>query len=78
MNWDGLGAADRTPIRESLVRDQGGLCAYCQRRITLDEEPTTGLPQMKIEHWRPRSDPDTRPFVWLDLLGVCRGLGQQT
>jgi uncharacterized protein (TIGR02646 family) len=60
------------------VRDQGGLCAYCQRRITLDDDPSTRLPQMKIEHWRARSDPETRPFGWSDLLGVCRGISSDS
>jgi len=31
IDWNALGAGDRDPIRAALVRDQGGLCAYCQR-----------------------------------------------
>jgi uncharacterized protein (TIGR02646 family) len=81
MDWDGLGATDRAPIRAALVRDQGGLCAYCQRRITLDEDPRTGRSQMKIEHWLPRNpaEPDARTgtdhhLLWSNLLGVCLGV----
>ncbi len=73
MNWEGLGAADRDPIRASLVRDQGALCAYCQRRITADPKPESGLSQMKIEHWIPRSQPEARHLAWSHLLGVCHG-----
>jgi uncharacterized protein (TIGR02646 family) len=74
MNWAGLGAADRDPIRAALLRDQGALCAYCQRRITADADPVSGLSQMKIEHWIPRSQPEVRPLVWSHLLGVCLGV----
>jgi uncharacterized protein (TIGR02646 family) len=76
MDWDGIGAADRAALREALVRDQGALCAYCQQRITIDEDPATGLARMKIEHWMARSEPDTRPFLWTHLLGVCRGVSR--
>lgn len=82
MDWDGLGAADRAPIRAALVRDQGWLCAYCQRRITSDEDTHTGRSQMKIEHWLPRNpaSSDARTgttdhhFLWSNLLGVCLGV----
>lgn len=82
MDWDGLRAADRAPIRAALVRDQGWLCAYCQRRITPEEDVQTGRSQMKIEHWLPRNPAgsDTRSgttdhhFLWSHLLGVCLGV----
>jgi uncharacterized protein (TIGR02646 family) len=73
MDWEGLGAADRAALRDALVRDQGGLCAYCQQRITIDDDPATGLTRMKIEHWAARSVSGGRPFVWSHLLGVCIG-----
>lgn len=76
IDWNGLGAADRAPLREALVRDQGGLCAYCQQRITIDEDLATGLPKMKIEHWMARAESGTRPFVWSHLLGVCQGVSR--
>lgn len=82
MHWDGLGAADRAPIRAALARDQGWLCAYCQRRITADEDAQTGRSQMKIEHWLPRNPAgsDARSgttghhYLWSNLLGVCLGV----
>jgi len=73
MTWDGLGARDRSPIREALVRDQGGLCAYCQRRIEAHEDPVTGRSQMKIEHWIPRAESAEHHFIWSNLIGVCLG-----
>ena len=78
MTWAGLGTADRDPIRIALVRDQGGLCAYCQRRIATDTDPTTGLSRMKIEHWIPRSASAAHHFTWSNLLGVCTGGSQES
>lgn len=68
-DWAG-GFHGRASVREALVRDQRGLCAYCQRRIKPDES-------MHIEHWIPRSDPDQgreAQFRWSNLLGVCPGV----
>lgn len=73
MTWDGLGADDRQPLREALVRDQGGLCAYCQRRISGGLDPATGQPLMKIEHWAARTVDPTRQLAWTNLVGVCTG-----
>ncbi len=71
-NWDALGTGERQPIREALVRDQGGLCAYCQRRIAaeLDDE---GRPRMKIEHWAAQSTHPDLQLKWTNLVGVCLG-----
>jgi uncharacterized protein (TIGR02646 family) len=64
--WDSLSAAEKGEIREALVRDQGMLCAYCQRRIAAE------APRMKIEHWDARSSGGAY-FQWRNLLGVCLG-----
>lgn len=66
MDWDGF--HERQPVREALVRDQRGLCAYCQRRIEADDA-------MHIEHWVARSaSTKADEFRWANLLGVCRGV----
>jgi uncharacterized protein (TIGR02646 family) len=67
MTWDGLGAADRDPLRAALVRDQASLCAYCQRRIKADRS------RIKIEHWIARSASTEHHLTWSNLLGVCLG-----
>jgi uncharacterized protein (TIGR02646 family) len=56
-------------IQEQLVREQRGLCCYCQSRI---RETWDG---MKIEHWQSQS-PDKYPARQLDysnMLGACSG-----
>lgn len=67
-DWESLSAADKSELRNALVRDQGALCAYCQRRIASTEE------RMKIEHWNARSTSKKKTiFQWSNLLGVCLG-----
>lgn len=44
--------ADKTKLRKSLYNEQGGLCAYCMRKIHIveDKQSTT-----RIEHIKPRA-----------------------
>jgi len=66
VNWNSAGG--KQEMRESLWREQRGLCAYCMSRLT---EPSAA--QMKIEHYIARSHDDTYSFDWSNLLGVCLG-----
>lgn len=66
-SWDSVHGSQRDEIRVCLVRDQGSLCAYCQRRI----RATGGT--MKIEHWNARSHGGAH-FQWTNLLGACDGV----
>ncbi len=61
--------ADKEPIREALLRDQGHLCAYCMRRIKNDANT------MKIEHWLPQSrlTSEIEKLDYRIMLGVCDG-----
>ncbi len=68
-DWGSVKGDQKREMREHLLREQGGLCAYCMRRVTNDEKKCT------VEHWRPRSDEQTDPFHWPDLLAVCDGGG---
>lgn len=66
-NWNSF--AGKQAVREALVADQRGVCAYCQQRIHDD-------PSMKIEHWLAQSDPDrgaAHALEWGNLIGVCPG-----
>lgn len=57
----------RGAVRRDLIRDQGALCAYCQRRI--ENSPRS----MNIEHWHTRQKRKDLQFEWSNLLGVCLG-----
>ncbi|MDC0719224.1 retron system putative HNH endonuclease [Nannocystis bainbridge] len=51
-------------MRDALVRDQGSLCAYCQRRVKATEA------DMRIDHWHPR-ERGGGVFQWNNLVGSC-------
>lgn len=60
------GFKNKDDIRRQLLLDQGYLCAYCMRRIDIDN--------MKIEHWRPqRQGEDEHNLDFSIMLGVCKG-----
>lgn len=65
-NWNSLHGADKDEVRDATLRDQGHLCAYCQRRIRSSDK------YMKIEHWHAQSGGEGM-LRWHNLLGVCLG-----
>jgi hypothetical protein len=62
---DCITTAQKDEVKLALIKDQGGLCAYCGRGIS----PETAT----IEHWEPRSAAPQRTFDWRNLLAVCEG-----
>jgi len=58
---------DKDTLRNCLVAEQRGICCYCMGHIA----PA----KMKIEHWRPQSDPEysALQLVYSNLLGACLG-----
>lgn len=36
-DFDGMPAAEKNELRLALIKEQGYICAYCMRRIRLDE-----------------------------------------
>lgn len=62
--------ANKKDIREALLRDQGSLCAYCMKRISIND--------MKIEHLIPQhpengTSTDKESLEYSRMLGVCNG-----
>ena len=55
----------KVDIRESLLREQGYLCAYCMRRIHAKT--------MKVEHWRCQDNYPAEQLRYSNMLGVCSG-----
>lgn len=69
----------KSKVRDSLMREQGHLCAYCMRRIP-DERILAedfDLSDVYIEHWKARTSDNTTEFnMGLDynnMLAVCSG-----
>jgi uncharacterized protein (TIGR02646 family) len=62
-SWDGF--VEKDAVREQLLRDQGGLCCYCMRRIDKAD--------MKEEHYLSRSRHPEHALTWSNLLAACAG-----
>ena len=54
----------RLAVQESLLHEQGNICAYCMQRID-----QTG----KIEHWDGQSKNEGETLNYNNMLAVCRG-----
>ena len=69
-DYDNYAAKD--DLRQSLAREQRGLCCYCLSRI----HPAGD--QMKIEHWRCQDHFPAEQLDYANLLGACLGNEGQT
>lgn len=57
-------------VLESLMEEQGYLCAYCMRRIPQKKKN----PSVTIEHWDSQSEHDSaRGLNYHNMLAVCSG-----
>lgn len=59
-------------LKESLLKEQGYLCAYCMRGID--------AATMRVEHWHPQSDGETGARLsvqYSNMLACCPG-GEET
>ena len=71
-NYDDM---DCKPIvLESLMREQGYLCAYCMRRIPEERELPAGVKPATIEHWEAQSKTgEDKRLDYSNMLAVCAG-----
>ena len=58
---------DKKALRECLLEEQHGLCAYCMKRITNNGQVTS------IEHWTPLSKNKNTALDYNNFLAVCKG-----
>ena len=58
-------------LQESLYREQGYLCAYCERRIPVRDKMSTE--DHRIEHWHCRDKYPDEVFSYGNLLMCCPG-----
>ena len=57
--------AEKHGLRDVLIEEQGGLCCYCMRRIS--------VPNMKIEHWACQQRYPHKQLEYQNLLAACDG-----
>lgn len=77
--YDTLRNPLKSQVRESLMCEQGHLCAYCMRRIPderiLDEDKD--LSDVYIEHWQARGaereSGENKGLDYKNMLAVCSG-----
>ena len=74
--WEDLNGADRSRIRDELVRDFGMICAYCeqpcQQPTATNKEPN----EESVDHFRPRNRFPDQWLDWLNMMYACRRCNQ--
>ena len=68
--YKGIPGACKEAVQNSLLKEQGYLCAYCMRRI-----PEKGKqPPVSIEHWDAQStSDDAMALAYNNMFAVCSG-----
>lgn len=68
--YDNMPREVHEAVLESLMKEQGYLCAYCMCKI-----PQTGkMPSATIEHWEPQSKTsEDKALDYRNMLAVCNG-----
>lgn len=70
-NTEGAVYEARPELRESLIREQGYLCAYCMRRITISDG--TNIEKTRIEHILSRENHPEQQLSYLNMVLCCDG-----
>lgn len=66
-----ISTGEDAPLKRALLKEQGGLCAYCMGPISL--EIKDGKPQIEIEHYLSQEKHPTMSLQYSNLLAVCNG-----
>jgi uncharacterized protein (TIGR02646 family) len=66
-----------TGLNEALLNEQGAICAYCMRRISIDFKRynvKTYIPQVGVEHIASQESYPDKQLDYRNLVAVCNGL----
>ncbi len=63
-SYEDLRGNEKETVKQSLMIEQGFLCCYCERRLTIDDS--------HIEHFRPQNDPKCDALDYGNLLCSCQ------
>lgn len=72
QEFGGLGESKKD-IQQSLLEEQGYICAYCMQRISTDWNNETNTPRIGIEHYLSRELHPQKQLDYDNMLGVCNG-----
>lgn len=64
---------NKRDVQKSLLAEQGHICAYCMRRISLKRDIYLGKPKIEIEHYRSQKRQPNLALNYANMLGVCNG-----
>jgi len=71
--YKGFGDTDQL-LKKALIKEQGHLCAYCMRRISLKRDTqNNNKPRIEVEHFLSQDFAPTLTLDYENLLGVCNG-----
>lgn len=62
--YRGLTGIAKNALKESLMKEQGYICCYCERTLTDDDS--------HIEHFKPQNDPSVDPLDFSNMLCSCQ------
>lgn len=69
-NYENMPGDIKNSIKISLIKEQGGLCCYCERRIDPDDS--------HIEHFQPQSDESVDSINYQNLLCSCQKMTKKS
>jgi len=62
--YDDLRGKEKKEVKDSLMKEQGHICCYCERRLTDGDS--------HIEHFNPRSNNAVDPLDYANMLCSCQ------
>lgn len=62
--YNDLSGSIKKSVKEALMKEQGYLCCYCERRLINNDS--------HIEHFRPQSDSTVDPLDFSNMLCSCQ------
>ncbi len=71
--FNDLGQQARKDIQNSLLEEQGYICAYCMQRVSMDWNKDMNKPKIEIEHYLSQELHPDKALNYENMLGVCNG-----
>ena len=62
--YSSMGSSLKNCVKDSLMQEQGFICCYCERRLTVEDS--------HIEHFKPQSDDSVDSLDYSNLLCSCQ------
>jgi uncharacterized protein (TIGR02646 family) len=68
------GFSSKNDVRLALIKEQKGLCAYCNGRISNERNSILNKPKTGIEHYKSQEEYPHLQLEYGNMLGVCNGV----